>query len=141
MPATLNSLVHILRLMFRARWEILEPCFTEAAYNRPPPSKERCGEMVQFVLCEYKVLNRDLANLNLGTPTTFHAVFDEEFWPEIDALSAEWVALADDLTANPPANAEELSSSLTALRRNNAKWMNIGAKQFAKEVEHLGKLV
>ena len=40
----------------------------------------------------------------------------------------------------PPDNAEELSSSLTALRTNNAKWMSIGATQFAEAVARYCKL-
>jgi hypothetical protein len=138
MPGTLKSLVHILRLMFRARWDILEPRGAEATYKKP--SKERCAEIVRLVLSDYDELNRDLASLHLGGPAAFHAVFDEEFWKEIDALSREWLALIGDLTAKPPDNPEDLSKLLTALRRNNAKWMNIGATQFTKEVARIGKL-
>jgi TIR domain len=138
MPGALKSLVHILRLMFRARWDILEPRGVEAAYKNP--SKERCAEIVRLVLSDYDELNCDLASLNLSGPAAFHDVFDEECWPEIDALSREWLARIGDLTAKPPDNAEELSSLLTALRRNNAKWMNIGATQFTKEVARICKL-
>ena len=54
--------------------------------------------------------------------------------PTCDACGNEWMALTTDLKANPPDNAKELSSKLTALRSNNAKWMNLGGAQFAKAV-------
>lgn len=132
MPATLKSLVHLLRLMFRARWDILESRRAEATYKKP--SKERCAEIVRLVLSDYDELNCDLASLHLSGDDAFHEVFDPELWKEIDACSREWLALTGDLRAKPPDNAEELSSLLTALRSNNAKWMNIGATQFTKAV-------
>jgi hypothetical protein len=132
MPATLKSLVHLLRLMFRARWDILEPRRAEVTYKKP--SKERCAEIVRLVLSDYDELNCDLASLHLSGDDAFHEVFDPELWKEIDASSREWLALTGDLRAKPPDNAEELSSLLTALRSNNAKWMNIGATQFTKAV-------
>ena len=138
MPATLKSLVHILRLMFRARWDILEPRWAEATYNKP--SKERCAEIVGLVLSDYVDLNRDLTSLHLSGDDAFHGVFDFDLWKEIDACSKDWLALTDDLKAKPPDNAEELSSLLMALRSNNTKWMNIGATQFTKTVAQYCKL-
>jgi hypothetical protein len=70
----------------------------------------------------------------LSGDDAFHGLFDSELWKEIDAYGTEWLALTGDLRAKPPDNAEELSSLLTALRSNNAKWMNIGATQFTKAV-------
>ena len=137
MPATFKSLVHILRLLYRARWDILEPRRAEAMYKKP--SKERCAEIVRLVLSDYDELNRDLAGLQLSGDDAFHGVFDSEVWEEIDARGAEWLALTNDLRAKPPDNAEELSSLLTALRSNNAKWMNIGATQYAKTVARYAK--
>jgi len=104
MPATLKSLVHLLRLMYRARWDILEPRRAEAMYKKP--SKERCAEIVRLVLSDYDELNRDLASLQLSGDDAFHGVFDSELWEEIDARSAEWLALTNDLRAKPPDNAD-----------------------------------
>jgi hypothetical protein len=138
MPATLKSLVHLLRLIFRARWDILEPRRAEATYTKP--SKERCGEIVRLVLSDYDELNADLASLHLSGDDAFHGLFDPELWNEIDALGREWLALTGDLRAKSPDNAEELSSLLTALRSNNSKWMNIGATQFNKSVARIANL-
>lgn len=140
MPATFNSLVHLLRLMFRARWDILEPRLAEATYKKPPPSKDRCAEIVRLVLSDYDELNCDLANVHLNTPDAFHEVFDDEFWKEIDTCGSEWVALTDNLRTKPPDNAAELSTSLKALRTNNARWMNIGATQFTRDVARIARL-
>jgi hypothetical protein len=132
MPAPLASLVHVLRLIFRARWDILEPLLTEAIFKKP--STERCAEIARLVLSDYDVLNGELAILHLGSLAAFHAVFDRELWKDVDACSNEWVALTDELKEKPPSNATELSSLLTALQNNNAKWMNLGATQFTKTV-------
>jgi hypothetical protein len=131
MPSTLKSLILLLRLIFRARWDILEPRRGEAIYKNP--SKERCAEIVHLVLSDYDELNRDLPK-DLSGDDAFHAIFDPEVWGEIDACSKEWLALTGELRAKSPDNSEELSGILTALRSNNAKWMNIGATQITKTV-------
>jgi len=138
MPATFKSLVYIMRLIYRARWDILEPRRAEATYKKP--SKERCADIVHLVLSDFDELNRDVANLQLSGDDAFHGVFDPEFWKEIDDYSREWLALTGELKAKPPDNAEELSTVLTALRSNNSKWMNIGATQYAKAVARIAQL-
>jgi len=132
MPAGLKSLVHLLRLMFRARWDILEPRRAEATYKKP--SKQRCAEIAGVVLSDYDELNCDLATLHLNGEDAFREIFHPELFKEIDACGKEWVALTDELKAKPPDNSEELSRLLTELRDNNAKWMNIGAMQFTKAI-------
>ena len=132
MPNDLKSLVHVLRLIFRARWDILEPRWTEATNDNP--SKERCAEIGPRVLSEYKALECDLENLQLSGASAFHNIFAGDLWHEIDACSTEWLALKGELEAKPPDNAQELSRLLTALLRNNAKWMNMAATQFARYV-------
>jgi hypothetical protein len=132
MPANLKSLIHVLRLIFRARWDILEPRRAEAVYENP--SQERCAEIASVVLADYDQLNRDLASLNLKGDDAFHELFDKDLWKEVDAYSEEWLKLTHSLKAKSPDNAEELARLLTELRNNNAKWMNISAKQFKDEV-------
>ncbi len=48
--------------------------------------------------------------------------------------SKEWLDIVNGLRTKQPDNAEELANVLSALRGNNAKWMNVGATQFAKSV-------
>jgi len=132
MPATLKSLVQLLRLLFRARWDILEPRRGETRMQQP--SQERCAEIVSQVVCEYDELNSELASLHLGGEDAFHALFDRELWAEIDAAGKEWLDIYNRLRTKPPDNAEGLSTELSALRNNNAKWMSLGATQFNKNV-------
>jgi TIR domain len=132
MPANLKSLIHVLRLVFRARWEILEPRRAEATYENP--SKERCAEIARVVLADYQQLTRDLASLNLKGDDAFHELFEEELWKDIDAYGKEWLELTRRLNAELPDNAEELAHVLTELRNNNTKWMNISAMQFTRAV-------
>ena len=132
MPARIKSLVQLLRLIFRARWDILEPRRTEARFKQP--TRERCLEMVDQVHSEYEELNGELADIGLIGDDAFHALFDAELWDEIDAGGKEWVAIVNDMRSNPPDTAEALDKALSALRDNNAKWMKIGAVQFTKTV-------
>jgi hypothetical protein len=132
MPANLKSLIHVLRLIFRARWDILEPRRAEATYENP--SKERCAEIVGVILADYQQLTRDLASVNLKGDDAFHDLFEEDLWKDIDAYSKEWLELTRRLKAELPDHAEELARALTELRNNNAKWMNISATQFTRAV-------
>src|SRR5262249_39236905 len=132
MPSRLKSLVHFLRLMCRVRWDILEPRRAEVMHRRP--SVERCAEIVRLVLFEYDEVRSDLANLHLSSEDEFRDMFDEELWDEIDACIREWLPLNDQLRTKSPANSDELSVTFAGLRANNAKWINIGAKQFTKAV-------
>jgi hypothetical protein len=132
MPANLKSLIHVLRLIFRARWDILEPRRAEATYETP--SKERCAEIAGVVLADYQQLTRDLASVNLKGDDAFHELFEEDLWKDIDAYSKEWLELTRRLKEELPDNAEDLARVLTELRSNNAKWMNISATQFTRAV-------
>jgi len=132
MPAPLKSLVQLLRLIFRARWDILEPRQAEARYKQPP--RERCLEIVSQVLTDYDDLNGELAALHLSGDDAFHGIFDPELWPDIDAGGKEWLEIVNGLRTTPPDNPEDLCKALSALRNNNAKWMSIGATQYPKAV-------
>jgi hypothetical protein len=138
MPATLKSLVQLLRLIFRARWDILEPRRAEARLKQP--SKERCLEMASQVLADYEELNAELARQHLGGDDAFHALFASELWDEIDASGKEWMHIIHRLKSNPPDTAGELATALSELRNNNAKWMCIGAKQFSNAVAQYCRL-
>ena len=132
MPAGLKSLVQLLRLIFRARWDILESRRAEARFKQP--SEERCLEIVNQVLTDYDELNCELAALHLNGDDAFHGLFARELWEEIDAAGKEWVDVVTGMRATPPNSPEVLSRALSALRDNNARWMKIGAVQFTKSI-------
>jgi hypothetical protein len=121
MPTTLKSLVHLLRLMFRARWDVIEPRRGDAIRNNP--SRERCAELVRLIMADYEELSSDLANLHIGGDDAFHEIFDQELWGEIDACSREWLDLVSGLRTKSPDNAQELVDVLTELRSNIGKWL------------------
>jgi hypothetical protein len=132
MPAKVKSLVQLMRLMFRARWDILEPRRSEAIYKEP--SVERCAEIARVVLSDYAQLDRDVAALQFGGEDAFHELFEPEVWKDIDAYGKEWLTLIGQLKVRSPETCEELSRLLTQLRNNNAKWMNVAARQFTKSI-------
>src|SRR5262249_49436064 len=132
MPARLKSLVHLMRLMFRARWDIVEPRRAEATDRNP--SKDRCVEIVGLVFSDFDELNRDLASLHLNGHDAFREVFDTELLVKIEACSQEWLALAGPMRIKPPDNPEALAGTLTALQSNNGKRLSIGATQVIKSV-------
>lgn len=132
MPQTLKSLVQLLRLIFRARWDIIEPRRSEARLQQP--SKDRCLEIVSQVLSDFDELNTVLASLHLSGEDAFQGLFDSELRVGIAAGGKEWLEIVKGLKTKPPDNADDLASVLSALRNNNAKWMSIGATQFSRSV-------
>jgi hypothetical protein len=132
MPPALKSLVQLLRLVFRARWDILEPRRAETLYKQP--SRERCLEIANLVLGDYEDLNNVLAAQHMNGDDAFYAMFDRDLKERIDQAAGEWLRIISALRKDPPDNAEELSRTLSELRNNNARWMCIGAAQFNKAV-------
>lgn len=132
MPPALKSLVQLLRLVFRARWDILEPRRAETLYKQP--SRERCLEIANLVLGDYEDLNNVLAAQHMNGDDAFYAMFDRDLKERIDQAAGEWLRIISAMRKDPPDNAEELSRTLSELRNNNARWMCIGAAQFNKAV-------
>ena len=71
---------------------------------------------------------------NLAATTRFTNSSNPKVWKDIDAYAKEWLALIGQLKARSPETCDGLSDLLTQLRSNNAKWMNIAARQFAKSI-------
>jgi hypothetical protein len=49
----------------------------------------------------------------------------------VDAYSDEWIQLTQRLRTAPADNPEELSRQLQELLSNNAKWLDVSARQLA----------
>jgi hypothetical protein len=139
MPKRFMALVKLLRLIFRARWDILEPRWSEVRFKQPPPDK--CREIVRQVLSEYEDLNGELARLGLAGPDAFHELFDHELWEEIASGSKEWLDIVNGMRTQQPDNFADLDKALSGLRSNNATWMNIGARQFTSSVARYCRMV
>ena len=129
MPASFAFLVQLFRMMFRARWEILEPRYQEARFRAP--SAERCAELACSVLADYDQMQRDAETQGMGGLEKFYAAFHRDLRTDVDAYSEEWIQLTQRLRTAPAHNPEDLSRQLKDLLGNNAKWLDVSARQLA----------
>ncbi|HTR14795.1 MAG TPA: TIR domain-containing protein [Roseiarcus sp.] len=136
MPDSFVSLVRLVRLMFRARWEILEPRYQEAKYRLPSP--DRCAEIVRSVVADYDRMRHYAESQGIVGLDKFYAVFQADLRTDIEACGDEWMDLMTKLGATPPQNSADLAARLRALLANNAKWLQHSAKQFAVATSQLG---
>ena len=136
MPERLKTLLQVVRMIFRARWEILEPRFKEAKYRAP--STERCSEIARLVIADYDEMQRDAENEGMTGLDSFHATFHHELKPEIEACGEEWMQHTELMRATPADNPEELSRQLKDLLRNNARWLAVVGKEFMLTVAEFG---
>jgi len=128
MPDSFVSLVRLVRLMFRARWEILEPRYQEARYRAP--SSERCAEIVRDVIAAFDRMQHYAESQGIVGLDKFYAVFQADLRPDIEACGDEWVELVTKLGAAPLKDSADLSARLKALLSNNTRWLQLSAKQF-----------
>ena len=136
MPDSFAVLVKLVRMMFRARWDILEPSYQEIKYHSPTP--ERCAEIGRSVVAGYDRLGRDAQSQGISGLDKFYGIFSRELRPDVEACGEEWSGLMNALRAAPAEGAEALAQRLKALRANNARWLKLAAKQFVVAVDDLG---
>jgi hypothetical protein len=132
MPATFKFLFQVVRMMFKARWEILEPRYQEAKYRAP--SAQRCIELAAAVVADYDQMQRDADALGMSGLDQFFTAFHAELRADVETCSEEWMKLMDDLRTTPPDNASDLSRQLDGLLGNNGKWFVIAGKEFTLTV-------
>jgi len=119
-------------MMFRARWEILEPRYQEAKYRAP--SAERCSEIARSVIADYDQMQRHAENEGMSGLDRFYAAFHSELRADVTACVEEWTQFSNRLRVTPAGNPEELSHQLKDLLDNNAKWLVIAGKEFTLTV-------
>jgi hypothetical protein len=136
MPAQLNILLQVVRMIFRARWEILEPRFKEAKFRAP--ATERCFEIARSVIADYDKMQQHAEREGMGGLERFYATFHRELRAEVDACGDEWAQLTKLMRATPPDSPEELGRQLKELLGNNARWLSVVGKQFVLTVAELG---
>jgi hypothetical protein len=130
MPDDLAMLVRLIRMMFRSRWEILEPRYQEAT-DRRPPLPERCAEIVSEVNAASDQMRQDCVNQGITGIDQFYSYFADELKTDVRACGNEWNDLLRKLSAEPVKDSKDLTARLGALLTCNAKWLELGAKQFA----------
>ena len=128
MPGGLKSLLHVVNMIFRARWQILEPRFQEARYRGP--SNERCSEITRSVIADYEQMQCDAEKQGMRGIESFFAIFHRELRAEVRAAGDEWMQLTTLMRATPADNPEKLGRQLTGLLKNNSRWLAVVGKQF-----------
>jgi hypothetical protein len=91
MPDIFAMLVRLIRMMFRARWEVLEPRYQEAKYRNP--TSDRCAEIVRSVIDDYGRMRQDAENQGITGLDKFYAVFSADLRDPIEACGDEWTVL------------------------------------------------
>jgi hypothetical protein len=135
MPDAFALLVRLVRMMFTARWDILEPRYREAKYKAPTP--ERCAEIVRTVVADFDRMGHDLENQGIRGLDQFYAVFFHDLKPDIEACGEEWTRFMKALRTTPADNPDDLSNRIKDLLDNNSKWLELAARQFLHSVGEL----
>jgi hypothetical protein len=119
-------------MIFKARWEILEPRFKEAKYGAP--STERCSEIARSVIADYDEMQHKAEKEGMGGLDRFYANFHRDLRPEVDACTEEWLQSTKLMRATPADNPEELGRQLKELLGNNARWLSVAGQQLVLTV-------
>ncbi len=136
MPDPVKYLLQLVRMMFSARWEILEPRYQEARYKAPTPA--RCLELARLVVADYDQMQRQSeADGNAGLDR-FFTTFHRDLRGEVAACSDTWMRSTARLRDATALNADDLATLLKDLLDNNAHWLNLASRQFAHAVHDLG---
>jgi hypothetical protein len=128
MPVGLQSLLQVVNMIFRARWQILEPRFQEARYRAP--STERCSEIARSVITDYEQMQCESEKRGMRGIESFYSIFHRELRAEVRAAGDEWVQLTRLMRTAPADKPEELSRQLKGLLKNNSRWLAVLGKQF-----------
>ena len=129
MPDSFVFLVQLFKMLFRARWEILEPRYQEARFRAP--SAERCAELARSVVADYDQMQRDAETQGMSGLSKFYAAFHRDLRADVDVYSEEWIQCTQRLRTAPADTPEELSRQLQDLLGNNTKWLDVSARQLA----------
>jgi len=127
MPDDLKYLMQLIRLLFRARWEILEPRFQEAQFRSP--DAERCAALALGVTNDYAAMEREMEQEMGSSLGKFFGAFDKDLRPEVSACTAEYMEIAKRLREVSAPSADALAGTLDALLRNNLRWLGLTTRQ------------
>ncbi len=133
MPKELQSLVVLMRSLFQARWEFIEPRFQEVLFRFP--TAERCVAISQELVAYYERLQKELSQTDLGGVDAFYRLFDRSRHGDIDAMTTEWLGVMHSLRDGAGVDAASLAPLLKTLRANNGRWLALATRQFGKSME------
>jgi len=130
MPDLPASLVRTVRMVFRARWDILEPHLMEVKFRSP--SKERCKDIVESIISSYEQMSRISQQRGSTGLSKFYSVFDRTLRPRLDELIAEYSeAMRAFKALSTESDQEEIANGIERLLINNAHWLQLATAQFS----------
>jgi hypothetical protein len=135
MPDRVKSLLHLVRMMFRARWDILEPRYQEARFKRP--TTERCAELAQLVLDDYDEMQRESEAQGNSGLDRFNETFHKDLRGEVSDAAEAWLQATAGLRQAADPSPEQLAALLKTLLQNNGHWLSLASRQFMHVVEDL----
>lgn len=136
MPDPVKYLLHLVRMMFRARWDILEPRYQEARFKRPGP--ERCAELARLVLDDYDEMQRESEAQGHSGLDRFYASFHRDIRSEVSDATDAWLKATGELRAATDLGPDQLAALLKTLLQNNSHWLNLASRQFMHVVQDMG---
>ena len=82
-------------------------------------------------------MRQDAENQGITGLDKFYAVFSEDLRAEIEACGDEWTGFMRNLGAEPVKDSGDLAARLKDLLKNNARWLELSARQFARATAEL----
>jgi hypothetical protein len=135
MPQPLSYLVLLLRTMFQARWEILEPSYQAVRFKAA--DAVRCKEIARTVVTAYEQLQEAAEKQGNSGMGAFFAAFQQELHKEVEACIDEWMGLMKRLRNAAESNGESIEAVLKDLMANNTRWLSVTEAQFSHVISHL----
>lgn len=134
MPDNLRGLLQIVRMTFRARWEILAPRHQALRYGRVGDADP--AQVAADVLADYERLQRRAAADGVAISIDrFYALFDRDLHPELRQCGQEWMDQMARL--REPAAPQDIVQAIEALLANNQRWLALAGRQFQSAVTEL----
>ena len=135
MPPDFKYMLRLLRMMAKARWEILEPGLQAAQVV--PMSAERCAQVADRVKGEYRLLHQEAEAFLMRSEDVFFGAFESALEQEMKLRSEFWGSKYIALMNLPSSDAKGLVDVLRELLDNNAQFLGIAATQLVHLSERL----
>lgn len=133
MPREFGALILLFRMLFRARWDTIEPLYQEVRFRSPTP--ERCKAIARQVGDAYLEISRSAQRAGLNGLDAFFAIFDRSLHAGVRDLLGDWTRQVQGLKSACASSGDVLSDQLLGLRKNNTAWMQLASRQFAIWIE------
>lgn len=133
MPEQFASLIRVVRMLLRARWDILEPAYRDVRFKSL--SAQDCAGIAESVIESLDRMSREAAEQGLDGLDKFLVLFGKQLRPEVNAAIDEYVAAKAAIKAAQDEGEESIKAAMSRLLDNNRTWLHAAAKQFLISVE------